>query len=81
MWTVGVYHDVSSWLRLVAEYNHGELDTGVGGGTPALFFLNLGSVVLDIGVFCAEYFEFCSSEYLRVSEVAIEEMLRPRKRE
>ncbi len=31
MWTVGVYHDVSSWLRLIAEYNHGEFDTGVAG--------------------------------------------------
>lgn len=28
MWTVGVYHDVSSWLRLIAEYNHGEYDSG-----------------------------------------------------
>jgi len=21
MWTVGVYHDVNSWLKLVAEYS------------------------------------------------------------
>lgn len=35
LWTVGVYHDVSSWLRLVAEYNHGELDTGVGNNPEA----------------------------------------------
>lgn len=28
LWTVGVYHDVSSWLRLVAEFNHGELEAG-----------------------------------------------------
>lgn len=35
MWTVGVYHDVSSWLRLIAEYNHGELDTGVGSNPTA----------------------------------------------
>lgn len=27
LWTVGVYHDVSSWLRLMAEYNRGELNT------------------------------------------------------
>lgn len=26
LWTVGVYHDVSSWLRLIAEYNRGELN-------------------------------------------------------
>ena len=28
LWTVGVYHDVSSWLKLVAEFNHGELRVG-----------------------------------------------------
>ena len=28
LWTVGVYHDVSSWLRLVAEFNHGEVRRG-----------------------------------------------------
>ena len=28
LWTVGVYHDVSSWLRLIAEYNHGEVRVG-----------------------------------------------------
>lgn len=27
LWTVGVYHDVSSWLRLMAEYNRGDLST------------------------------------------------------
>ena len=26
LWTVGVYHDVSSWLRVIAEFNHGTLD-------------------------------------------------------
>jgi hypothetical protein len=30
MWTVGVYHDVSSWLRLIAEYSHLENDFGSG---------------------------------------------------
>jgi hypothetical protein len=35
MWTVGVYHDVTSWLKLVAEYNNGEkeLESGLGGVT------------------------------------------------
>ena len=42
MWTVGVYHDVSSWLRLVAEYNHGELDLGTGGGTPEADTFSVG---------------------------------------
>jgi len=32
LWTVGVYHDVSSWLRLVAEYNHGELKSTLASG-------------------------------------------------
>ncbi len=26
LWTVGVYHDVSSWLRIVAEYNRTQID-------------------------------------------------------
>ena len=26
MWTVGVYHDVNSWLRFIAEYSHLEND-------------------------------------------------------
>jgi len=26
LWTVGVYHDVSSWLRIVAEYNRTQMD-------------------------------------------------------
>jgi len=41
MWTVGVYHDVSSWLRLVAEYNHGELDIGTG-STPEADTFSVG---------------------------------------
>ncbi len=27
MWTVGVYHDVNSWLKLIAEYNDAETET------------------------------------------------------
>ncbi len=27
MWSVGVYHDVNSWLRLIAEYNDAETET------------------------------------------------------
>jgi hypothetical protein len=41
MWTVGVYHDVSSWLRLIAEYNHGELDTG-SGRSPSADTMSIG---------------------------------------
>ena len=29
MWTVGVYHDVSSWLKLIAEYSHSKNDFGI----------------------------------------------------
>jgi hypothetical protein len=29
MWTVGVYHDVNSWLKFIAEYSHSENDYGV----------------------------------------------------
>ncbi|MGD9601488.1 MAG: porin [Gammaproteobacteria bacterium] len=28
MWTVGVYHDVNSWLKLIAEYSHSRNDFG-----------------------------------------------------
>ena len=28
MWTVGVYHDVSSWLKVIAEYSHSMNDYG-----------------------------------------------------
>jgi hypothetical protein len=28
MWTIGVYHDMSSWLKLVAEYSHQKNDFG-----------------------------------------------------
>ena len=39
LWTVGVYHDINSWLKVVAEYNHQDSETlgneadifGVGG--------------------------------------------------
>ena len=35
MYTVGVYHDVTSWLKLVAEYNHVEGSTRVGAAPNA----------------------------------------------
>lgn len=43
LWTVGVYHDVSSWLRLIAEYNHGSLDTGAPGHNPEANTFSVGS--------------------------------------
>ena len=38
LWTVGVYHDVHSWLRIVAEYNRTEvdLDRNSGHGTDSI---------------------------------------------
>lgn len=42
LWTVGVYHDVSSWLRLIAEYNHGALETSLGAGTPEADTFSVG---------------------------------------
>ncbi|MEM7541746.1 MAG: porin [Pseudomonadota bacterium] len=35
LWTVGVYHDVTSWLRVIAEYNRGENHGGAPGGGDA----------------------------------------------
>jgi hypothetical protein len=42
LWTVGVYHDVSSWLRVVAEYNHGRFKTGNPGVTPEADTFSVG---------------------------------------
>lgn len=39
MWTVGVYHDVNSWLKLVAEYSDQESNfLGTGGSSEAKTF-------------------------------------------
>jgi len=45
LWTVGVYHDVSSWLRLVAEFNSGRLDTNTpgAGSAPGAETFSIGS--------------------------------------
>ena len=43
LWTVGVYHDVSSWLRLIAEYNRGELNTHTPGPNPGANTFSVGS--------------------------------------
>lgn len=32
MWTVGVYHDVNSWLRLIAEYSNAQNEFGAATG-------------------------------------------------
>jgi hypothetical protein len=34
MYTVGVYHDINSWLRVIAEYSHSENDYGSVGLSP-----------------------------------------------
>lgn len=43
LWTVGVYHDVSSWLRLIAEYNRGELNNHDGLHAPKADTFSVGS--------------------------------------
>ena len=43
LWTVGVYHDVSSWLRLIAEYNHGSLNNSTPGHNPEANTFSVGS--------------------------------------
>jgi len=43
LWTVGVYHDVSSWLRLIAEYNHGSFDNSLPGHNPEANTFSVGS--------------------------------------
>ncbi len=50
MWTVGIYHDVNSWLKLIAEYSNSENDFGsvpgqLGGDTEADTF-SLGTFLL-----------------------------------
>ena len=42
LWTVGVSHDVSSWLSVVAEYNHGRLETNTALGTPEADTFSVG---------------------------------------
>ncbi len=42
LWTVGVYHDVSSWLRLVAEFNHGERESSGNTGNPEADTFSVG---------------------------------------
>lgn len=42
MWTVGVYHDVSSWLRLIAEYNHAKLDVSGAASDPEADTFSVG---------------------------------------
>jgi Gram-negative porin len=43
LWTVGVYHDVSSWLRLMAEYNRGELNTQSARKDPSANAISVGT--------------------------------------
>ncbi len=35
LWTVGVYHDVNSWLKVMAEYSQADADAGLFGGAGA----------------------------------------------
>ncbi|MFT5132593.1 MAG: hypothetical protein ACI9SC_001059, partial [Gammaproteobacteria bacterium] len=35
LWTVGVYHDVNSWLKVIAEYGQADANAGIQGGAGA----------------------------------------------
>lgn len=48
MWTVGVYHDVNSWLKLIAEYSKAENDFSANG---ALLSNEVESDTFSIGSF------------------------------
>lgn len=52
MWSVGVYHDVTSWLKLIAEYNHTEQSiNGSNGGTASGTVLNAEGDTFSVGSF------------------------------
>ena len=43
MWTVGVYHDINSWLKVIAEYSHLENDFGNTSNDPEADTFSVGS--------------------------------------
>ncbi|MEM7466144.1 MAG: porin [Pseudomonadota bacterium] len=43
MWTVGVYHDINSWLKVIAEYNHLENDWDNNAGSVEADTFSVGS--------------------------------------
>ena len=43
MWTVGVYHDINSWLKVIAEYSHLENDFGGTSNDPEADTFSVGS--------------------------------------
>jgi len=43
MWTVGVYHDVNSWLKLIAEYNQAQLEVTGAADDPESNTFSVGS--------------------------------------
>ena len=43
MWTVGVYHDINSWLKVIAEYSHLENDFGNTANDPEADTFSVGS--------------------------------------
>ena len=54
MWTIGVYHDVNSWLRLIAEYSNLENDYGnaaAGAGFGGLQGFKSEADVFSLGTF------------------------------
>jgi hypothetical protein len=51
MWTVGVYHDVNSWLKLIAEYSKSENDYSANVNDPTTFSGSTESDTFSLGTF------------------------------
>lgn len=51
MWTVGVYHDVNSWLKLIAEYSKSENDYSANVNDPLTFSGSTESDTFSLGTF------------------------------
>lgn len=51
MWTVGVYHDVNSWLKLIAEYSKSENEYSWNAHEPGTFSGTTESDTFSIGTF------------------------------
>jgi len=51
MWTVGVYHDVNSWLKLIAEYSKSENEYSANVNDPTTFNGSTESDTFSLGTF------------------------------
>ena len=51
MWTVGVYHDVNSWLKLIAEYSNGKNSFKANAADATTFTGETESQTVSLGTF------------------------------